>query len=75
MASQIRVDNIQGNSTEGPVILPYGASISPGYALTCAGGMSISGILTATSFSGDGSGLTNLPIATPSKTIALGFIS
>ena len=69
--THIRVDTIVNKDSNGAPILGLGASISPGYALTCAGGMSISGILTATSFSGDGSGLNNLPTVTPSKAIAL----
>jgi hypothetical protein len=45
--SQLYVDNIKGR-TGGPVALPQGAVVS--------------GIITATSFSGNGSGLTGLNI-------------
>lgn len=43
--SQLYVDNIKGR-TGGPVALPQGAVVT--------------GIVTATSFNGDGSGLTNV---------------
>jgi len=65
MSSQIKVDNIESNSPpSSAVVLPYGATVSPGFALTCSGGISATGSITATSFSGDGSNLTNIPVAT-----------
>ena len=45
-----------------------------GYALTCGGGTNVTGVITATSFIGDGSGITNMPVVTPGKTIALKYI-
>jgi len=71
MSSQIKVDNIESNSPpSSAVVLPYGATVSPGFALTCSGGMNISGVVTATSFSGDASNLTNIPGTTASKALA-----
>jgi hypothetical protein len=75
MASQIKVDNIEARTTETPTQLVNGAIVSSGYALTCSGGINITGVLTATSFTGDGSGLTNLDVASEGQTIALYIIT
>lgn len=69
---QIKVNSITNRNNNGPVNLPNGALISSGGII--AGNISVSGILTATSFSGDGSQLTNLPGVTNSKVIALNKI-
>ena len=72
MASKISVDNIESSDpVDSPVNLVYGGSISSGYALTCSGGVNVTGVLTATSFDGDGSNLTNLPVASAGSIIAL----
>jgi len=72
MASKINVDNIESSDpANSPVNLVYGGSISSGYALTCSGGINVTGVVTATSFDGDGSGLTNLPVATIGTVIGL----
>ena len=90
MPSQIRVDNITDLNGSGPVELTYGASFPPGSKLNIQGDINIagvstvgflsatsinaSGIVTATSFVGDGSGLTGVPTASASKSIALKII-
>ena len=75
MSSQIKVDNIQSNSPPNVATqLPYGGVVSPGYALTCNGGIAISGIVTSTSFSGDGSSLTNLNAASIGQVISIKLI-
>jgi hypothetical protein len=68
--SQLRVNYITNRTQDGRPILSVGASVGVGYALT-ANYLSISGQIFATSFSGDGSNLTNLPTITAPKVIAL----
>ncbi len=70
--SVIKADSISSNrnSSNSPVIFPYGMEIGAGYALTCAGGMNISGVCTAFNYSGSGALLTNLAGITISKTFA-----
>lgn len=47
-----------------------GATCSSGQIFSCLGGVSVTGIVTANSFSGDGSALTGLPVATTGNIIA-----
>jgi hypothetical protein len=58
--SQIQVDTILDKAGTGAPQLDYGAEVLVGYGITGAGGINISGVATATSFSGDGSGLTGV---------------
>ena len=90
MPSQIRVDSITDLNGTGAVTLSYGASIPSGQLLNVQGNVNISGIatvgfltaknanvtgvITATSFVGSGSGLTNVPVVSSSKSIALAII-
>lgn len=60
--SQIQVNNIVGESDQ-PVLISYGATVSSGSIFSCLGGVTAAGVITATSFSGNGSGLTNIPVA------------
>jgi len=50
--SEIRVNNIKNEAGSGAPQLTYGASIPVGYGLTGAGGINITGVATAGSFSG-----------------------
>jgi hypothetical protein len=75
MPSEIRVDSIQAADPSGPVIISYGASIPSTGIITGSGGINVTGVVTATSFSGSGSGLTNLTMATESKVIAFSIIT
>ena len=68
--SILRVDSIVNKTGDGRPLLSIGASISAGYALT-ANNISIPGNLYATSFSGNGSGLTNLISTTNSQAHAI----
>jgi hypothetical protein len=68
--SILRVDSIVNKTDDGRPLLSIGASISAGYALT-ATNISIPGDLYATSFSGDGSGLTNLKTASSSQVLVV----
>lgn len=73
--SRLLVSTINSASPENsPVLFASGIEISPGFALT-AQGLTVSGVVTATSFVGNGSGLTNLAGMTIPKGIALTFIS
>lgn len=76
MPSQIQVDSIQASDPSGPVIVSYGASIPSTGIITGAGGISVTGVITATSFVGDGSQLTGITNITPQgKAIGLTLIS
>jgi hypothetical protein len=55
--SRIRADKFVNNAANGAPELTYGAEIPVGVSLIGAGGINITGVATATSFSGDGSGL------------------
>tara|TARA_B100001939_G_scaffold312794_1_gene296204 strand:+ start:79 stop:459 length:381 start_codon:yes stop_codon:yes gene_type:complete len=58
--SRIRADKFVNNAATGAPQLTYGAEVVAGVGLTGAGGVNITGVVTATSFSGDGSGLTGV---------------
>tara|TARA_B100000287_G_scaffold207144_1_gene195418 strand:+ start:137 stop:541 length:405 start_codon:yes stop_codon:yes gene_type:complete len=57
--SAINVDTIRSRTGTAPQ-LDKGVEITVGYGITGAGGVNITGVATATSFSGDGSGLTGV---------------
>jgi hypothetical protein len=50
--SEIRVNNIKNEAGTGAPELTYGASIPVGYAITGAGGINVTGVVTASSFVG-----------------------
>ena len=58
--SRIRADKFVNNAATGAPQLTYGAEVVAGVGLTGAGGINITGVVTASSFSGDGSGLTGV---------------
>jgi hypothetical protein len=58
--SKVRADNISNRANDGAPALTFGAEVPVGYGITGAGGINITGVVTATSFSGDGSGLTGV---------------
>ena len=72
--SQIQVDSIVGESGQ-PVIISYGATVSSGSIFSCLGGVSIAGVVTATSFSGSGANLTNISVAQTGTVIGTILIS
>ena len=88
--STVRVNSIVSLYGTGPVELPYGAIIPSGGVLNTPGNVNITGVTTiatinasnisastvsASSFVGDGSQLSGLPIVNDSKVIALTLIS
>jgi len=73
--SKIQVDSVEAYDPAGPVTVSYGASVPSGQTFTAEGNVNIVGVVTATSFSGNGSGLTGLTIATQSKAIAFTLIT
>ena len=67
--SKVRSDNISNRADDGAPALVYGVEVPVGYGITGAGGIDITGIATATSFSGpltgnvtgDATGLSGTP--------------
>ena len=55
--SRIRANKITNKVGTGAIELEKGAHLPVGMGITGAGGLNITGVITATSFSGDGSGL------------------
>lgn len=58
--SKVKVNTVTNKLGTGPVELTYGATVPVGQQFTVLGNTSFNGIVTATSFDGDGSNLTNL---------------
>jgi len=73
--SKIQVDSIEAFDPAGPVVVSYGASVPSGQTFTAQGNVNVVGVITASNFSGDGSGLSGLNIATSSKAIAYTLIT
>ena len=74
MPSKIQVDSIVTDQNTAPT-LPQGATIPSGKTISGSGNMNVVGVLTATSFSGDGSAITGLNISTLKKSIGFSLIS
>jgi len=68
--SQIKVNQIVAQDNSSPVLLGVGATVSSGYIFHANGGVTVTGIATASQFVGDGTALTGLPVATVGNTIA-----
>lgn len=74
MASKIQVNSVESFDPIGPVELKYGAIIPSEKSITAPQGLTISGIVTATSFIGSGSGLINTFISNESKATAISLV-
>ena len=60
--SRVRANKLTNRAGSGAPELTYGAEVPVGYGITGAGGINISGMVTATAgFDGDATGLTNTP--------------
>ena len=72
--SELRVDTILSASgtDSDPVEFPHGLNVTTGYSMD-AGTVNVTGVITATSYSGDGSGITNLSVVSPGSVIATAF--
>lgn len=68
--SKIQVNSLVNKNDDGAPELTYGATVPSGQVFSALGDVNVSGIITASSFSGNGSGLTNLSIATKGRSIA-----
>ncbi len=72
--SQIQVDKIYDKDGSGAPQLPLGAEVLVGYGITGAGGINISGVATASSFTGnvtgDATGLSGTPDITVNNVTA-----
>jgi len=71
--STLRVDQITNEAGTGAVEFSQGVSIPTGKTIT--GDISLTGIVTATTFVGDGIGMTVSGSATNSKVFAINFIT
>ena len=58
--SRIRANKITNKAGTGAVELEKGAHLPTGIGITGAGGMNVTGVITATSFSGNGAALTGI---------------
>lgn len=72
--SKITVNTLSNNEGTGPITFPKGIGLAANQTLT-ASNVNVTGVATATSFVGNGSGLTNLPGVSLAKGIALSFIA
>ena len=75
--SKIKINSIVNQNDDGAPELTRGATVPSGQSFDVEGNVNVVGVITASNFSGDGSGLTGLSIATQGKSIAfkkiLGF--
>ena len=58
--SRVRANKITNNAANGAPQLTFGTEVIAGVGITGAGSINITGVVTATSFSGDGSGLSGI---------------
>ena len=71
--STLRVNSISGYDGESAVTFTKGLSVADGKSID-TNSIIVTGVVTATSYSGDGSGLSNISGITNSKGIALTFV-
>ena len=68
--SKIKVNSIVNKTDDGSPELTRGATVPSGQQFSVNGGVNIVGVVTASSFVGDGSALTNIDVAAQGKVIA-----
>jgi hypothetical protein len=67
--SRIRVDSIVSTSDQS-VTLGYGATVPSGQVLSVLGDLNVVGVITASSYTGSGAGISNLPVIYSSASLA-----
>ena len=72
--SRIRADKFVNRAATGAPELTYGAQVVTGYGITGAGGINITGVATANSFSGGWSGALSLTDTTASSSTSTGAL-
>lgn len=72
--SKIKTNSIVNRNDDGAVTFTQGATVPVGQIFSVEGGVSITGVCTATSFSGDGSALSNLRVIGAGKVFAYRLI-
>lgn len=70
--AELKVNLIVNKTDSGPPELSYGAIIPSGQVISSSGGMNVVGVVTATSFVGDGTQL--LRYTSPSKAYAIKLV-
>ena len=70
--TRLIVNNLTNLNQNGPVSFLNGVNVAAGS--TIGGDVSITGVCTAVSFTGDGSALTSLPVATISLVVGYKFL-
>jgi len=71
--SRVRANKLTNRAGSGAPELTYGAEVPVGYGITGAGGINISGMVTATAgFAGDATGLTGTPDINVRNIVAVG---
>ena len=71
--STFKVNKLEGTNNN-PVILGFGATIPSGAYLTANGGLSVTGVITAGGYSGDGSSLTAVSAASTAFVIGFSYL-
>lgn len=69
--SKIKVNSIVHKTDGQPVVIAYGATVPSTGSLVVNGNCNLSGVVTATSFTGSGADLNNVPVVGFSKAAAL----
>ena len=72
--SKIKINSIVNQSDDGAPELTRGATIPSGQSFDVQGNVNVVGVITASNFVGNGSGLTELSVATQGKSIAFKYI-
>ena len=71
--SRVRANKLTNRAGSGAPELTYGAEVPVGYGITGAGGINVSGMITATAgFAGDATGLTGTPDINVRNIVAVG---
>jgi hypothetical protein len=74
--SKVKVDSIESyDPPSSSISLSQGATVPSGQIFSVSTGASFSGVVTATSFVGDGSNLSNLSVVGLSKAISISLVT